>query len=61
MEDNERMRVWLQNIVDVYDARSELFTSEAECAASMADRARAALAGKVYSIKPLTAPLPGVP
>ena len=44
--DNERLRSWLQNIVDVYDAASELFTSDRDLAASIADRARAALAGR---------------
>lgn len=36
----------LQQIVDVYDCRSEMFLSDAECAASMADRARSARATK---------------
>lgn len=41
----ERYKRELQQIVDVYDMRSELFTSDAECAASLADRARLALNG----------------
>lgn len=34
----------LQGIVDAYDCRSELFTSDADCAANLADRARKAIA-----------------
>jgi len=30
----------LRSIVDAYDARSELFTNDADCAANLADRAR---------------------
>jgi hypothetical protein len=33
----------LQSIVDAYDFRSELYTSDAECAAALADKARAAI------------------
>ncbi len=36
-------RQTLQTIVDAYDMRSELFTSDAECAANLSDRARRAL------------------
>ena len=41
----QRLRDWLQNIHDVWVARTELFMSETDCAASMADRALAALDG----------------
>lgn len=34
----------LQSIVDAYDCRSELFTSDEECAANLYDRARKQLA-----------------
>lgn len=40
-----RMRAALQNIVDSYEATSELHTSSAECAANLHDFARAALKG----------------
>lgn len=43
-----RLRRWLENIVDVYDARSEVFISAEECAVSLAARASLALAGKEY-------------
>jgi len=39
----ERLRDVLRQIVDAHDARSELFTSDADCAANLADRARSAL------------------
>lgn len=48
MSEEDRLRVWIQNIVDVYEARSELFISEEECSASLYDRAKAALDGKLY-------------
>lgn len=44
--EERRLRDWLQNIVEIYDTASELFANDADVAASMADRARAALAGK---------------
>lgn len=34
----------LQSIVDAYDFRSELFTSDEDCAGNLADRARKQLA-----------------
>jgi hypothetical protein len=43
VRDAESYERALRQIVDVYDARSELFTSDAECAASLADRARIVL------------------
>jgi hypothetical protein len=43
-----RLRMWLQSISDCWDARSELYTSDADMAANFADRARAALEGKTY-------------
>lgn len=37
-------RAALQDIADCYDFRSELYTSDADCAGTLADKARAALA-----------------
>lgn len=42
----ERLREALTVIVDSYDARSELFTNDEDCAANLADRARAAVKGE---------------
>lgn len=39
LKDAEMYRSTLQSIVDVYDMRSELFTSDAELAANLYDRA----------------------
>jgi hypothetical protein len=46
--EEKRLRDWLQNIVDIYAAASELFTNDEDLAASMCDRAQAALDGKIY-------------
>lgn len=43
--ENNRLRAWLVNMVEIYAIRSELFTNDADCAASLADRAKAALDG----------------
>lgn len=43
LKDAEMYRGTLQSIVDVYDMRSELFTSDAELAANLYDRARLAI------------------
>lgn len=39
----ERLREWLGMIAEVHDIRADIFTNDADCAASLADRARAAL------------------
>ena len=41
--DAEKYRVTLQTIVDVYDMRADLFTSDEDLAANLYDRARKAL------------------
>lgn len=43
-----RLRTWLQSIVDCWDARSDLYTSDTDAAENFADRAAAALKGKGY-------------
>ncbi len=43
LKDAEMYRATLQAIVDAYDMRSELFTSDEELAANLYDRARKAL------------------
>jgi hypothetical protein len=43
LRDAETYRATLQAIVDVYDMRSELFTSDEELATNLYDRARIAL------------------
>lgn len=42
--DNERLRGVLLHITELHDARSELYTNDADCAANMADHARKAIA-----------------
>ena len=42
-EENARLRMALQNIVDSYEASSELHTSSADCAANLYDHAYKAL------------------
>jgi hypothetical protein len=39
----ERLRSELRGIISAYERRSEMFTNDADCAANLADRARAAL------------------
>ncbi len=39
----ERLQAVLQNISEVYDARSELFTNDEDCAATLAAKARVPL------------------
>jgi len=41
--DNARLRALHQNIIDSYEARSELYTSDAECAKGLAAFAKAAI------------------
>lgn len=41
--ENARLRGTLVSVMQVYEARTELFTSDADCAANMYDRACAAL------------------
>jgi len=40
----DKFKKTLQNIVECYDARSELYTNDADCAGNLADQARAVLA-----------------
>jgi hypothetical protein len=45
--EEQRLRAWLQNIVQIHELAPELFTSDLELANSLASRAQAALDGKV--------------
>lgn len=47
LTDADRFREWLVSIVEVYDMRADLFTNDADCARSLADRAKAALSGRI--------------
>lgn len=43
LAERQRFKAALQEIADIYDARSEIFGSDAECARSLAVRAKRAL------------------
>jgi hypothetical protein len=44
IRENERLRSALQNIVECFDMRTDIYTNDADMAVSFADKARAALA-----------------
>ena len=49
MTNEQKLREALQDIVDAYDARSELYTSDAECAQVLAAKAGKALRGALQA------------
>ena len=45
MDEAERLRAILRNIVECHDIRAELYTSDEECAGCLRDKAAAGLMG----------------